>query len=64
MRKLWGRLVCRWKGHLRGVRVNYAGTPKIMGPLGDILITPPPLVYKCPRCDATWSRKQRKKAAA
>ena len=59
MKRLWGKLVCRWNGkHLRGVKVGEAVKPDGSPHYADYNL------LRCPRCGATWNRKQRKKAAA
>ena len=45
--KLIGKLICKFRGHKRGVRVS-----------GERAVEALPLVmYQCPRCSAIWSRK-------
>ena len=54
MKLLFGKLICRIKGHRRGKRVVYT----VGGPESD-----GEREYQCPRCEATWTRKLRKAKA-
>ena len=55
MRKLWGRLLCRWKGKHVERRVAFTnGPPNDSAPYNRV----------CKRCGALRYASQRKKAAA
>lgn len=47
MMKFLARILCAATGHARGIRTS---TENGVGQ------------FKCPKCDATWTRKDRKKA--
>jgi hypothetical protein len=44
------RLICWWAGHRRGKRVGITAT----GTRGGVYAE-----FRCPRCNATWSRKEK-----
>jgi transcription elongation factor Elf1 len=48
---MFGKLICRFKGHKRGRRVVQEGDTSEM-----------PLRFACPRCGAQWTRKAKVKA--
>ena len=48
--RIWlGKLICKWRGHKRGVRV-----PR------NELANQEWQTFRCGRCGATWTRKARK----
>ena len=47
--KLYGAVVCKFRGHMRGVEDKSAQTRSDMR------------VFRCPRCHATWTRKVTRK---
>ena len=48
-----GKLICKWRGHKRGVQVR-ATSASIEAAVNGTRL------FRCHRCGATWTRKARK----
>ena len=45
-----GKLICKWRGHKRGVQMERPFSERELGINS----------YRCSRCGATWTRRARK----
>jgi hypothetical protein len=57
MNLLLGKLLCKLRGHKRGVRL-----PENTHRMPDgTTVTPVSMMFRCPRCHSTWTRNRKVK---